>query len=212
MKRSLRVLSLVLAAIALTAGLAFSFPYAFNDITHNSSDDAAAGETQLFLDIAERSGHEVLFTFSNSGPKASSITDIYFDDDIPLLLFSAFMQSPGVDFSVGVVPPDLPGGKDFHFTSNYGYGSDEPVEPNGVNPGETLGILFTMTDGYVFGDVVSALDAGSMTIGIHVQGFEDGGSESFVAVPSPVPEPGTVVLFATGIIGLAVYGKRRRSG
>jgi PEP-CTERM motif len=63
------------------------------------------------------------------------------------------------------------------------------------------------------------VDPGGLRIGIHVQGFANGGSESFVngppgGGPSPaaVPEPSTVLgaSFA-GLIGLAYAWRRRKA-
>ncbi|MFP3326110.1 hypothetical protein R0K05_23955, partial [Planococcus sp. SIMBA_160] len=68
--------------------------------------------------------------------------------------------------------------------------SDPAVQPNGVNPGETLGVIFDLQTGLGYQDVVDAIAlsqtnpsadlTGGLRIGIHVQGFTGGGSESFV--------------------------------
>ena len=65
-----------------------------------------------------------------------------------------------------------------------------PAQPNGVNPGESLGIVFDLIGGQAFADTIAALADGGLRIGIHVQGFEDGGSESFVN--NGPTEPGTI--------------------
>jgi hypothetical protein len=94
--------------------------------------------------------------------------------------------------------------------------SDSPVQANGVNPGEALELYLALATGRSFQEAIASLNGGGLRIGIHVQGFEGGGSESFINVPAdgndPVPEPGTLLLLASGVLGLAggVWCRRRK--
>jgi hypothetical protein len=147
----------------------------------------------------------MLFTFSNIGPAASSITAVYFDGG-PLLGIASINYSAGVSFSQDAAPPNLPGGENltpsFQVTAGLSADADAPKQPNGVNPGESLGILFALQSGRTFTDILTDMQDSSLRIGIHVQGFSSGGSESFVNTPTPVPEPGTFVLVGTGLVSL----------
>jgi len=132
-----------LAALLLVSGRAEANKYTFNNITNNNAEDAAIGEAQLFVEVTEQGTDKVKFYFTNIGLAASSITDVYFDDDVPLMVFVGFEESTGVDYAVGASPGNLPGGNDpYFFSSNYDYDSAAPAQPNGVNPGESLGIIF----------------------------------------------------------------------
>ena len=58
----------------------------------------------------------------------------------------------------------------------------------------------------VFDDVLSFLDDGGLRIGLHVQGFESGGSQSFVN-NGIIPAPGAILL---GGIGVGLVGWLRK--
>jgi len=210
--------SLALAFMAVLPMEARADSYGFTCITNDSATNAAVGE-QFTVDVTDAGTDQVLFTFMNSGPLASSITDVYFDDGT-LLSIAGLVDADnggnsGVYFSQEATPHDLPGGNSivppFVTTDPLSAGSDSPVQPNGVNPGEWLGVLFDLQPEKGFADVISAIDLGisnpgspdSLRIGIHVQGFADGGSESFVVTPAPA----AVFL---GLLGLGAAGMKLR--
>lgn len=210
------LVTLALAAALLAAATpARAAVLGFGCISNNLAGDCAIGEAQLTVDVTDAGGGEVLFSFSNSGPAASSITDVYFDDGSLLALAVVIndLVMPGiVDFSQGASPGDLPAGNnvdpDFNSTAGFNADSNPPTQPNGVNPGELLGIRFTLQPGQTYNDVLAELGDGTLRIGIHVQGYTSGGSESFVN--TPLPEPALFGLLSL-CVGALVGARARRS-
>ncbi len=196
--------------------------YEFYNITHNNAGDAAIGEAQLTMDVTGLTGNRVQFEFLNAGPEASSITGVYFDDgDEPILLDLASIDgSPGVAFHEG--GSVLPGGYSlsprFVVTAGLEARADPPVQPNGVNPDEYLRLVLDLQAGSDAADVFDRLGTADLRVGIHVQGFDSGGSESFIDEPHPprppdppvTPLPGAVVLGGLGLATAAGALRRRK--
>lgn len=218
------ILAAIVPALGLLCIAAQAAPtYSFVNITNNDAGNAATGEAQLFVELFDPGPGQINFTFTNTGPAASSITDVYYDDGV-LLGIASIINTPGfVEFSQLASPPDLPGGNlavpPFTTTLGFSADSDPPVQPLGVNPGELLGILFNLQSGTVFADVINNLASGALRIGIHVQGFANGGSESFVNNGivdgngngnGKIPAPGALVLVSIGM-GCVGWLRRRRA-
>ncbi len=204
-----------LAALLVVPTQARAVALGFSCISNNDPGDCAIGEAQLVVDVSDAGGGEVLFSFSNTGAASSSITDVYFDDGSLLSLAVVIndLVAPGiVDFSQGASPGDLPAGNNaspaFNTTAGFNADSNPPTQPNGVNPGEVLGIRFTLMPGRDFDDVLGELADGTLRIGIHVQGYTSGGSESLINVP--LPEPGLLALLGLGAAALVGARSSRR--
>jgi hypothetical protein len=235
--------AVVVGLLIASSSAAQAETLSFNGISNNKMADIATGEAQLFVDVIDYGNNQVLFNFRNTGPNASSITDVYFEDGA-LLGIAALIDKDdngghsGVDFSQGASPGNLPSANSasppFQATAGFTADSDSPVQPYGVNPGEVLGVVFNLKNNFDYADVLSQLreppspgddSHHSLRIGIKVQGFAGGGSETFVneAPPGPppppgggggggsiVPEPSSIALLGFGAFGLFGYGWRRR--
>jgi hypothetical protein len=224
-----RLIGLPMIILVLTIGSpSWAISYGFENITNNNILDAAIGEAQLYVDVLPVADEEnmALFIFGNIGPELSSITDVYFDDGSILGIASIDNSDDGVAFSQYASPGNLPGANNasppFETTAGFSADSDSPAQPNGVNPYETLGIYFDLKYQQTYENVILDLASGVLRIGIHVQGFESGGSEGFINGepgfppdeydnPPPLPEPATMfgAFLATGT--LAGYIRKRRN-
>jgi hypothetical protein len=195
---------LAVGFVLVCASSARATLYGFYNITGNNAV-AAATAGQYTVDVTAN-GAQVDFKFMNAGPSASSITDVYFDDG-SLLSIASVTDGPGTDFEQMASPPSLPGGNSispaFNTTAGFSADSEPPAQPNGANPGEFVTITFNLMAGKTFADVINDLNSTALRIGIHVQGFNGGGSESFVNNSTPVPLPAAAGL---GMLGLLVVG------
>ena len=199
------VIVLTMFCAAAQANVTYSFQH-IAEVGDGPAElaNGAIGEAQMFVNVSDPGGNQVLFTFTNTGPFASSITDIYFDDANLLAAIASIDDSlPGVSFSNPAVPSNLPGANNlaipFVTTAGLSVDSDPPPMPNGVNPGEFLGVTFGLESGRNFGSVIEDLASGNLRIGIHVQGFENGGSEAFVN-NGVIPAPGAISLVGLGVV------------
>jgi hypothetical protein len=197
----------------------------FTGITHNNALDVAAEEAQLSMEVTSSSSQRVEFTFFNTGTFASCITGIYFEKG-PLRWVVSVSNSSGVSFSSGGTPNSLPGGSSITpaFVTAFWATADNSVLINGVANGlspnqEWVSMLFRLSSGKTFNDVVNQLQTGQMRVGVTVEGlsrYDDGGivkcccptggSESFVTVGTP--EPATMALMGMAA-GLIMVRRRR---
>ena len=198
--------------------------YSFAAITNNSIIDTQIGEAQLQVLVKPYGSEQVIFTFINNGPSPSSITDVYFDDGGLVRIAEIIGSGGGVEFEKYANPANLPGGKYINFAAKTGLSADSnsPVQPNGVNPGETLTVVADLATNVNYDSIISAIELGlanpgvdmegGLRIGIHAQGFASGGSESFVngdIAAAPLPP---IILGGLALMGLCAMYRRRSLG
>jgi hypothetical protein len=219
----MRLFAIAAAALLLALGTttpASAVGYGFACISGNRAADCATGEAQLHMDVTDAGSGKIAFTFTNVGSGPSSITDIYWDDTKLFASIFAITNTPGlVEFSKGASPGNLPSSNSvspkFETTKGLLVDSNSPVQPRGVNPGESLVVTLALISGKSFTDVLADLSDGDLRVGLHVQGLgkDKCGSESFVNKPGatpPIPEPGTAALVSLGMLGLAAVRRTRR--
>ncbi len=144
------------------------------------------------------------FKFFNNSTINSSITNIYFDDG-SLLGIDSVINSAGVLFAKDG-PTNIPGASNlfpaFEADREFNIAADPPPYHNGVNnppPEEWVQVTFNLLGGGTIDDVLDELSTGELRVGIHIQGFDDGSSESAIAVP----EPASIFILSLGALALA---------
>ena len=102
----------------------------------------------------------------------------------------------------------LPGGNPLGFTpqNTYSINADPARPKNGLHYEDYVSILFDLTSGTSFDDIIAEIDGQSLGVGIHAQALPDGASASF----STVPEPATLALLGIGTIGTILIRNKRR--
>jgi hypothetical protein len=186
----------LLGALLLVSPVALAIPrtYRFAHIVEpwdgpSELANGAVGEAQLFVDVSDFGSNRALFTFRNTGPEPCVIKGIYFDDGA-LLALAFVVNGPGVSFTQDSISPvslgELPAGNNlvppFVTTANFLADADNPsgIGKKGVDPYESVGIVFDLQSGMDFGDVLAFLEDGGLRIGIHVGSFDDTHAETFV--------------------------------
>ena len=223
-------LSLILVFLLLLSNNAqadmYDSSWEWGVVENNSGTPVTA---QLSLDVTDLGNNQVQFTFFNAlGGASSSITGIYFDDGALLGISSIDNSDPGVSFThPATSPSELKGANNLYpiFETSAGFSAQSVNPPyhEGVNPDESVGIVFNLITGKTFTDVINAINVGfnpdvyytgigaydgwdvpSLRIGINVQGIgPDDQSDSYILTPVP----GAALL---GLLGLGAAGMKLR--
>lgn len=217
-----------------------SYDFRFGNVTGNSSVTAGTG-AQYSFELIDLGAKLVGFRFFNSGGLASSITEIDIQAGPTskgmLKGLSAIVESGrDVDFTSGSKTRLISGGSqtpDLLVNSKLSATSRRQNARNGVDAGgEWVTLVYKLERGATFADVQAAVDRAynnpgtiwsqdgtaasrsapqGIRVGIRVQGYSNGGSESFIARAGlMVPEPPSFAVAALGAVGMLLHGSLRR--
>ena len=175
----------------------------FSCITNNNAGDCAIGTSQLSGDITGN-----VLTITMTGSDAAVVEQVFIESSVVSVIdFQANVGDGIVLFSPDGSPGNLPGGNTVNFVTAASASADPPPPFNGIG--------FHPTDPFSpqTGRFALALTGplnpvNNLRVGVHVIGYTSGGSESFVT--RPIPEPGTLLLIGTGLVGLGAGARRRK--
>lgn len=185
----------------------------FQAITANGVGSPEIAEMQMSVNIMDNG--DIKFTFSNAGPLDSSITQIYFDETTQFLgAISAAPTGVGTMFTADSTPlGNLPSGNTASpaFMATREITADSPPSMNGIEPNEMMMVSYDLLG--TFDSFLSELASGAFRIGIHVQSFSNGQSESLVSCvdcdTTIIPLPSAAGMGLLGIGGLVMTRRRR---
>jgi phosphoheptose isomerase len=194
-----------LLSTAPASALTFGFQNIFPASLAEQNGDGFAGD--FFVDVSSNGSNTVLFKFLNQAQPITAtrfIGDVYFDQSNSSPVLSNITHNVNnlgtVNFSSH--NGSFPQGNQISFNEDFKSKFTDNAS-NGVQTGEVLGISF---DGN-YNNVISAIQDGSLRIGIHAQAIDGDDSDSYynktTSVPTPALLPGLIA------IGAGVLRKRK---
>ncbi|MFN6466070.1 MAG: PEP-CTERM sorting domain-containing protein [Nostoc sp. DedVER02] len=199
------------ATVVATSAPASATTFGFNNITGGDTVGDAFAPNFSF-DVTDNGSGTVLFKFLNNASSTQALKQVAFSVDSAA---SGILSNIAVNVgNSGTVlfqnnAQNLSQSNNISGWDGTTFGADtKGGNNNAVQSGESLGITFTGN----YNTVLSAINAGTLKVGIHVGSLPGGYSDSYVnSVPTTppsksVPEPST--LFGIGLVfGLASLSK-----
>jgi hypothetical protein len=141
--------------------------------------------------------------FNLGAPATADIQVISFTGDAD---FPAFALNPGAPSAGGNISVSPFGTREFVISATggawLGGGSPNGGIPVGDSATFTLLLSADITESSLFG----------LNEAIRFRGFENGGSDKTLTTVAAVPEPGTLLLLASGLVGIGAWGRKRLLG
>ena len=201
-KKALK-LALVAQSLLLSTSV-FATTYNFIGVNANEVNVS----NQLSLNVTQI-GNSVDFKFINASSGVNVFMGAIYFDFLNANLFTSLNQtaSVGTVSFTGITPStqNFPEGNLIGFSTN-AEGDRNGGAGNGINIGEHL-ILTALLN--PIADINSLLQSGGLRVGLHIQGYQSGGSDSYVTTPNAVPLPAAGWLFGSALIGFAGLNRRR---
>ena len=194
---------LAVAAVVFGASSAEAVPLApFTCITNNVATNCGIGTSQLSGDLTGN-----MLTIKMTGSIPAVVKQLSIEGaGVTSLSFVSSTAFGTVAFGAASAGGNLPGGNSLSppFMEAFTINALSPAPPlNGI------GFHNQDQNSPQEGKFMLGGNLTGLRIGVHVIGYDFGGSEAFVT--TPIPEPSTLLLLASGLAGLGFFMRRRKA-
>ena len=164
---------------------------------------------ELYADVLAVDQDTVRIEFYNDSVLPSSIETIYFEEGV-LAEIVEIELGLGTDFQVQDTVSNLPASHKLEpvFDTAFAVTSCPPNSDSGIEPDQYIAIIFDLTIGTTFEDLIGLLDSGDLRIGLRVRTnpsivvvpdvVEEASDYSSFSAVNVVPEPSTIALLGFG--------------
>lgn len=184
-------LSIILLMFALSMNAFAVQTYDFGIFTDNGNYNDSKDAVYAF-DVSKANGKMVTINIYNNSKISSSVQEIYIDDDESMIknmnkVYNKYNNKTqeGVSFKkfkgTGFNAENFDVSKKLSLKASI---SKKPQQ-TGIDMGEHLKIRFKLTKGTTYDDVIAAIEAKQLKIGLKINSFPDSSSESALSLWTP---------------------------